>query len=125
MSSMVIGILKCEGDLSVYTPDSVPSDPILRELVEDLKVAADAEWGIEAVEPEVVANGRMLYDIRVNGKSAGYFALRTFADTYGKTVFTVPQLIEHGTEDIVDAASEKYDGQIYVIPLFGELEDAT
>lgn len=120
--SNVIGILKCEGDLSVFDANALPADAGLRELVTDLQVTADREWGIDAVEPEVVSNGRLLYDIRLNGKSVGYFALRTFVQAYGND-FTLPELIAHGTEEIVDAASEQNDGQIYVIPLFGEFED--
>ena len=121
MSSLVIGVLKCEGDLASYDAKSKPTSGPVRDLIDDLRVVEDHEWGVEAVEPEVVACGDLLYDIKLNGGSVGYFALRTFVSVYAG--LRLPELLTHGPETNVDDVLDRYDHQVYVIPLFGETGD--
>lgn len=118
MSSLVIGVLKCEGELASFSNEQKPASGPVRKLIDDLTVAEDREWGVEAVEPEVVTDGDAVFDIRINGNSVGYFALRTFAMVYG---LILPELLTHGPESIVDDVLDKYDHQVFIIPLFGEV----
>lgn len=117
MSNSVVGLFKCDGDLASFNSSSRPANDDIAWLLSNLEVRADVEYGIDPVEVEVIADGDVLYDIKLNGKSVGYFALRTFVNTLDR--LSLPELIAHGPE----ANPERFDYQVYVIPLFGELED--
>lgn len=121
MCNLVVGVFKCEGDLASYDAKSKPTSGPVRDLLDELRIVEDHEWGVEAVEPEVIVSDDLLYDIKLNGKSVGYFALSTFVKVYSD--FRLPELLTHGPETIVDGVREEYDHQIYVIPLFGETGD--
>lgn len=123
MSCNVIGVLRCDGDLTVFSSGQSPANPDVRWLIENLTVRADVEWGIDPVEVVVITDGDYVFDIKLNGKSLGYFALRTFVDTLAG--LELPELITHGPEDEIDLETlrEENDYRLFVIPLFGELDN--
>lgn len=120
----VIGVFEVPADMDYYTPGSYPRNSDIRWLLRNMTSRADKELGIERVDVAVKASpDGTVFDVTLNDKSIGYFALRNFVSTLD--TLKLPKLITHGPEQYVDVAKlcEDYDYGVYIIPLFGELFD--
>ena len=120
----VIAVLKCPEGVDYFTETTNPSNQDDRWLLRNMVVRADREYGIELVNVAVLAteDGTLL-DIKLNDKSIGYFAVRTFVKTL--KYLKLPTLITHGLERDIDIEElcKSHDHGVYMIPLFGEQDE--
>lgn len=123
-NTRVIGVFEVTAEMDCYTPTTNPSNPDIRWLLSNLAARADKELGIEQVNVAVNASeDGTIYDILLNDRSVGYFALRNFVDTLDN--LKLPTLVTHGPEDLIalQELAARMEHRIYVVPLFGELFD--
>lgn len=115
----MVKMFKCKGNLASFNSKSRTCNKAIAWILSNLEVRENVEHGIKAVDVEVVADGSVLYDVKLNGKSVGYFALRNFVNIIG--LLSLPELIECVPENNGDL--ELFEYKVYTIPLFGEVEN--
>jgi len=122
----VVGVLSVPEGLDLYTVGTCPANEGIQWILENLTVKADREYGIEAIEVQVLATeAGELVDVKLNEKSLGFFYVRRLVSALDG--LKLPKLLVHGPEDEIDIKEwcDHEDYGVYVIPLFGELENAT
>jgi len=119
----IISVLRCDGDLTVFSTGDTPANLDIRWLIENITVRANKEYGIDPVEVAVITDGVRLFDIKLNNMSLGWYSLMAFVGTLES--LELPELVACGPEDDIDlqALHEENDYRLFVLPMFGELDD--